>query len=239
MARHKLLPLYVLAVISSLTFEVSALARHALMISPSAAFKGGRTRNAQEAYRVGSKGADCDTSAFTVPTPVTGAGTPQWPHTATTQDSSYSWRIRIQQPCRAVVNTVANDNQQQSFEWDLYGAQFFGDSCANATTPLQPDQVMASGDSNIQFNKELALDDDPTTKAQLDADDVDQVWFGIRFDTSTHVKCVKFIQCDCLRSARAVALEFMDDTTSEANWVPLKTKLNLVWGMESSLEVDE
>lgn len=243
--RHcNLLSLHVLVVICSYIPEVSALARHALSISPTAAFdyeshgKVVDSQKPQEAYRVGRSGADCDQHDFTDPAPVDGAGAPYWPHSATASHTSFTWRIRIQQPCKAASASVRSSNMKRSFEWDLYGMEFYSESCANAKTALVPEELLASGESNTQFNKELAMDQDPTTKAQIDADDADQVWLGLRFDQTTAVKCVKFIQCDCLRSARSVALEYMVDANSESNWVPLETTLNLTWGEESSLEVD-
>lgn len=147
-----------------------------------------------------------------------------------TYPSSFSWRLRIDLPCKVDDETV------ESYEWDLYDVQYFGERCENATTPITPAESWVSGRTDVSFNKEMALDGDPTTKWQGKADEDNNVWLEVRFAKSTAVKCVRFLQCDCLRSAKEVVLDFIPDEMSEEEWMKAKVISNITWGEESFLD---
>jgi len=169
---------------------------------------------------------DCDD------TPITSLETTKSIHEMANQ-SSHSWRIRLQQPCKSGGGSHKNPIEYK--QWDVYEIQLYSESCEKAEKPLVPLQSHGSGDTRVGLNPELAFDQDQETYWRGVADEGDEIWISATFSESTAVRCVKFMQCDCERSARAVTLEIDED--SKAYWVPLSTTPKVTWGEWSELEV--
>lgn len=186
----------------------------------------------------GSHRADCDLSEFNetheaIPTMSNSPAEPR------SNQTSYSWRVRIVQPCKAGRDDSAG---RENYEWDVYNVEFYKERCENATSakgakPLAPSTTLASGRTHAKFNKELAFDADPQTKWQGVADHENKVWISARFSSSQVVQCVKLIQCDCLRSARAVAVDYVPDWSSDEVWYTVPSQAYIDWGEESKLDI--
>jgi len=213
---------------------VSITSSEAVSVSPNgdlAPAKRMLTENAHQ-KRSATK-ADCDVASITQPT------VPPTPD-ASGDVSSYFWRVRIETPCRE----SRADSDRNITEWELSTLSFYTDTCENTNgSALRMFSSRTSGKtgpgSGTLDNKEMAFDGDPSTYWLGDADDNDQVWLAARFSTPQVVKCVKFTQCDCVRSARVVALEYTDDDDNEEDWHPLAfTKTDDVnWGEPTMISV--
>lgn len=169
--------------------------------------------------------ADCDVDPLdTTPAPDSSSNSSAYP-------LSYSWRLRISKPCKSAESTTFH------YQWDLYNVEFFSESCPHASTAIAPTEIFASGQTDVHLNKELAFDGDPATKWQGKADENDKVWIEARFSNRTSVKCVKFLQCDCPRSARSVVLTYIPDDVNEGEWLQALFTPDITWGEESTLNV--
>lgn len=178
----------------------------------------------QEQYIDGkSHRADCDRDVIATTAPPSTSGQ--------TSKSSFSWRARIVHPCQA------NRTDQWSYQWDVSNIEFFQERCENITTALVPDSSLVSGTTEVAFNKELAFDSDPQTKWRGLADGTGQLWIAGKFTSSQVVQCIKITQCDCLRSARAMVVEYVPETSTDEIWLPLPTQDSILWGSESTLDV--
>lgn len=179
--------------------------------------------------------ADCERNNYTKPTLQPGASdSKHWPLSSTDSDlkASFNWRIRLVQPCRTGLQSG------HKHKWDLNSVEFYSGNCSNKTlAPLTVYDSRASGTTTMRYNKEMALDNNPRTKWQGTEDDEKQLWLAVRFSTAEAVRCVKFVQCDCVRSARAVALQYIPDEDSEENWLPVPTTDVMNWGEVSTLQV--
>jgi len=154
------------------------------------------------------------------------------------QPNSYWWRLRMYQPCK---------DDHDRYEWDLSGIRLYRETCAEAKTPLFINRTASSGEADVQrtsgsityggLNKQLAFDSDATTNWRGTADEVGLVWIMVVLGESEKVRCVKFVQCDCLRSARFVALDYNQEYNDL--WTPVSITGNIAKGEWSAVEVKE
>lgn len=175
--------------------------------------------NALEAEAVGRDDEDCDRTSLTTTTTTSTAVSP----------SSFRWRVVMTTPCRS---------DQEAHLWEMHAVDFHAVPCANASVAsiMTPFEVVTSGDVSARYNKHLAFDGDMTTAWRGQEDERGRVWLLAAFNYSASVKCVRFFQCACLRSARQVTLEAETDWSS-LDWRPVSLQSDVEFGEWTQMQV--
>lgn len=157
------------------------------------------------------------------------------PLTTTTTTSTpeslagFRWALAMTAPCR--IN--ARDRL-----WELHAVDFHSAPCssANATTIMQPWKVERSGDISPRYNVHLAFDGDMSTSWRGVEDDRRNIWVVGVFNYSARVRCVRFFQCACVRSARQVTLEVQAEWNS-ADWQSASCKNEVEFGEWTEIDI--
>jgi hypothetical protein len=146
------------------------------------------------------------------------------------QPESHWLRLRLHEPCKVEAG--------QASEWDMSEVSFYREMCdgmATTATPIYVNRSWSSGEAATSLNKQLALDGDSNSKWRGVEDEGGLVWIAVSFAAPEIVRCVKFVQCNCLRSARWAALEYNKDYNDL--WTPVGVAASVVWGETSRIQV--
>eukprot|EP00427_Karlodinium_veneficum_P018431 CAMPEP_0169145358 /NCGR_PEP_ID=MMETSP1015-20121227/46865_1 /TAXON_ID=342587 /ORGANISM="Karlodinium micrum, Strain CCMP2283" /LENGTH=212 /DNA_ID=CAMNT_0009212935 /DNA_START=205 /DNA_END=843 /DNA_ORIENTATION=+ len=189
----------------------------------SEANRGGQHVNASLRSKV-----DCETGAMSMPT-------------VTDAVSSYQWRLRSYAHCRG--------SDANTKKWEVTEVAFYEHPCTATATasPIPMEDIVSvtssgetvanPGDEATENNPNMAMDQDESTEWLGVEDWESGLWIGITLSTPKEIKCVKFVQCTCRNSARAVVVEHKGDEGTPSDWQVVGAQETVTWGEETLVDV--
>lgn len=147
--------------------------------------------------------------------------------------AGFAWLLRLVQPCKE------DFYKRHIAQWELFQLTMHTSSCSNASVDniAVPWRVQSSGQATETYNTDLAFDGDMDTSWRGAQDSSGEIWIEAKFQQAVHVKCVRFFQCNCVRSARAVAVEASATSSENWEWVPVTVQNTVQMGEWTTIQI--
>lgn len=163
----------------------------------------------------------------------------QSPYNSTVQaDSSkrltgFKWILRLVQPCKEEFYKSGDA------EWEINQLTLHTSPCSNASTDnvATPWRVHSSGQAKEGFNTDLAFDGDMSTAWRGVQDSAGELWVEARYQKPVEIQCIRFFQCNCARSARAVAVEASATSSENWEWEPVQVQKVTQFGEWTTVDI--